>query len=140
MDAKVEKIDQEHSKALLYMSLQKWQLKLQTRQHEYAKIGQRHDTYLLQISIMKWVGKAKAAQVIKWKDDMRKRMSLIKAKRDERILEDMWMVSAAPLALFQPQTNFILEMETNASRGSCRNTLRAKLGLADAYIMEKRAL
>lgn len=92
-----EKVDQEHSKALLHLSLEKWRLKLQTRQHEYAQIGQRHDVHLLKTSIMKWAQKAKAAQVIKWKDDMRKRISLIKAKRDERIIEDMWMVRVVPL-------------------------------------------
>ena len=87
------KVDEERDKALLQEQFEKWRLRLRKKQDSYIEIGRRHDLYLLRVTLMKWKARLQGVQVVKWRDDMRRRMSVIKARRDERILEDVWTVS-----------------------------------------------
>ncbi|EJD06031.1 uncharacterized protein FOMMEDRAFT_145354 [Fomitiporia mediterranea MF3/22] len=86
-----EKVDEERDKTLIHDHLQKWRVKLHKKRSEYDRIGRRHDKYLLRVSFAKWKSRAASVQVTKWKEDMRRRMSLIKTKRDQRIRADVWI-------------------------------------------------
>ncbi|KAH8117554.1 Sfi1 spindle body protein-domain-containing protein [Phellopilus nigrolimitatus] len=85
-----EKVDKERGKALLQSRLEKWKLRLQTRRKDYSQIGRRHDIHLIKISMTVWLNRLKTRRVTQWKDDMRKRMSYIRKKRDDRIRREAW--------------------------------------------------
>ncbi|KAL5529043.1 hypothetical protein ACEPAG_5017 [Sanghuangporus baumii] len=90
LNTMVEKVDEERDKALVQEHLEKWCIRLRRKLNEYEEIGRRHEIYVLRVALMKWKTQTQTVQVSKWREDMRRRMTIIKKKRDERILENTW--------------------------------------------------
>ena len=88
-----QKVDSRTEKLLQHRYLQIWKQRLKKRNTEYLQIGARHDKYLLRQFLTIWRSKLKEIKVKKWKMDMRRRMSLIKTNKDNRILKEAWAVS-----------------------------------------------
>ncbi|KAI5122945.1 hypothetical protein M0805_006826 [Coniferiporia weirii] len=86
-----EKVEVERGRALLHLHLQKWGARLEEKRKEYHRIGRKHEAHLLRNSLVTWMKRLKAKQLSQWKDDMRRKMTFIRTKRDNRIKEAAWI-------------------------------------------------
>ena len=109
-------INERRDKALARNCLGKWRSRLRKKQSDYEQIGRRHDAYLLRNALMRWITLTKTAKLAKWRDEMRKKMSLIMTRRDERILGDALAVSITRYVR-------LYRVADDESRNGCEHTM-----------------
>lgn len=65
---------------------------MNVRQRDYDQISRRHDGHLLRRSFEAWWRLLKARKVKKWREEMRRKMALIKDRRERLCLAEAWNV------------------------------------------------